>query len=181
MGLSLRAPLRADGRAAQLLRNTRRRFYAAAGQEHGESIAAHPCDQCTFAGAARQQLGDTLNDFIAHMHAVILVDDVQLIDVDVQQTVRVLGRLRRGQLRRGLSMERGRCQKAGQGIEAQADDLRGLARQQFQRFGIAQLKVAVGIDSENGEHAEDAPRFVANRCRDRLVWHRRNGAVERQT
>jgi len=86
-GLSPARAAQADGRAAQLFGDAGGRLDSAARQKHAESIAAHPGYQRALASPAAQQVGDTLNDLVADVHSVILIDHVQLIDIDIEQPV----------------------------------------------------------------------------------------------
>jgi len=174
-GLSPRAPLRrtAAPRSSSAIR-------AAAGHEHREPIAADAGDQSAFAAAPAHQGRDGLDDLVADMHAVILVDDVELVDVDVEQPVRARAAGLRSQLDRRLCHEGGLREHAGDRVEARANDLRGFARHQFERRGVAELEILFGIDAENREHADDPPRLVAYRRRNRLVGHRGIRVVQGQ-
>ena len=73
-----------DGRAAQLFGDPRSGLDAAARQQHGEPVAADAGDQRAFAPAPAHLRGDALNDLVADVHAMIFIDDVQLIDIDVE-------------------------------------------------------------------------------------------------
>jgi hypothetical protein len=83
-----------------------------------------------------------MNDLIADVHAVIFVDYIQLIDVDMKQSVSTLFGFLSGEFCGALGAERGGREQAGCGVEARSNDLGGFARQQLDSLRIPRLKTS---------------------------------------
>jgi hypothetical protein len=126
----------ADGRCAQFLGDSGRGLDAAARNEHAEPVPAHARDQSALAAPPRQQLRDGANDFVADVHAVIFVDHAELIDVDIQQSMRAGGGFLTRQSRGGVP-NAAQVNRPVTGSKLERMICAALRAKQFQRFGIA--------------------------------------------
>ena len=123
-------------------------------------------------GSALAMHSATLDDHVvAHVHAEGFVDDVQPVDVEIENDVRIRRR-RRAEQRRGLAFERLAGHQAGAGIVLRLDDAGRSLRQHLGDARLMQIEILRARRIEQGEHAHDAFRRVAHRAGQDLVRRR---------
>jgi hypothetical protein len=126
---------------------------------------------------AAQHLGDLADHLVADVHAEVVVDDVQAIDVEVEHAVRAfVGRA--GQRGPDLHLERGARQQRGRRVEVVLQDAGHLARQQLGEPLGAQVEIGLLRGAEQREEARDPARGVAHRHREDLVGGQAGGGVD---
>ncbi len=123
----------------------------------------------------RQRAADGVRDahdhLVAHVHAEVLVQHVQAIDVDVDDAVVALQRLGRQQVLRAL-LERGTRQQPGRRVIGVHQDVRHATCEQLDQPHLAEVEVHRARLLEQREDAEHALRAVHHRAGQDLVRQR---------
>ena len=119
-----------------------------------------------------QQVADLRDRLVAHVHAEVFVDDVQLVDVDVQQAPALAARVAVAEHELDALLERGARQQAGQrvvagfdaGGDSCASEIREMhvAADEFRRLELA----------EQREHARGAAAALAQRAGEDAIGNR---------
>src|SRR5690606_15785111 len=79
---------------AERLRRAQRLVHRAALEQHPELVAAEPRERIAPANLRLQQRADLLQQLVARAVTARVVDDLELVEVDMQDRVRRLPRLR---------------------------------------------------------------------------------------
>ena len=103
-----------------------------------------------------QQVADLRDRLVAHVHAEVFVDDVQLVDVDVQQAPALPRAIGLGEHELHALLERGARQQPGQRVVTGLDARRDLAREQVGEVHVAADELRRLELAEQREHARSA-------------------------
>ena len=126
-----------------------------------------------------QQFADLRDGLVAHVHAEVFVDDVQLVDVDVQQAPALTARFAFDEHELDALLERGARQQSRErvvtGLDARGDASRQqvgemhVAADEFRRFELA----------EQREHAGSAAAALAQRAGEDAIGNRHLAGLRR--
>jgi hypothetical protein len=138
------------------------------GQVDGETVAGDPRGERTGRAPAADDVGDLGDHLVADVHAEVLVDHVQLVEVDVDDRV-ALGGAAPGDQRGDRLLERGPGRQAGRRVETRQQDRRHLAGEQFGDARLPEPEVVGVGGAEQREEAHHAVGDVPHRCGHQLV------------
>jgi hypothetical protein len=137
-------------------------------KEDGEAVARNARRERARARLPAQHFGDLADQLVADVHAEVVVDHVQAVDVHVQDAFR--RRLAaRGELAADLCLEGGAREQGRQRVEVVRERGRRLARQQLDQALGARVEERGARLAEHHEEAGHAAGRMADRRREDLV------------
>ncbi len=146
------------------------RVDAAVRHEDGEAVARNPRGLHARREIAANDLRDAHDDLVTDVHAEILVQHVQAIEIDVDHAIVARERLRR-QHRLHALLERRAGQQPGRRVVGVQQDVGDAAREQLDDPHLAQVEVGRFFGLEEHQDAEHALRALHHRAGKRLERH----------
>ena len=157
-------------RAPQVVGNAVGRVHRRLGHEDREAVAGDPRCEHAWRKALPDDLGDAHDHRIADVHAEVLVQQVQAVDVDIDDAVFLAQDFgRQGGLY--ALLERGPREQARRRIVGVEQDVGDASPEQLDDAHLAQVEVRGAQFLEEHEHAVHALRPVHDRAGEDLVWN----------
>ena len=155
-------------RKPQVVGDFMRRVDRRLGHEDGKTVARNACREHARCEALPDDLGDAHDHRVTHVHAEVLVQHVQAVDVDVDDAVVLLQCLWRQHDVGALLESRSRQQARRRVVRVQQDE-GDAAPEQFDDAHLAQVEVRSLQGLEQHEHAVHALGAVHHRAGKNLV------------